>query len=95
MNSQPNQKPTSGGKNIVTLAIVGLVIVVVLLVAWLAIKGVDTSTTETTTPTTTAREVPAIKSDADFQKLENELNETNLDALTTELDKNDTDAAGF
>ena len=99
--SPPEAKPTpaskapSGkGKNIAIVAIVVLVILVVFVAIWFTLKA--TSTTQTTTPATTQSEdVPEIKSDADLEKLENELKNTDVDDLGTGLDENDKDSSEF
>ena len=96
VNNQKTGTGTTGGKNFIVVAIVILVILIVLAVAWFSIKSLSPSTTTTTTPTASqGQAVPEIKSDADLGKLENELNTTDLDGLTKELDQNDKDAAEF
>ena len=83
--------PSSKGKNVAITAIVVLVILVVFVAIWFALKS-----TSTQTPTTTgSTESAEIKSDADLEKLEKEVRNTNADDLSTDLDDNDTDSAGF
>lgn len=95
-NNQKTAAATSSGKNIIVVAIVVLVILIVLVVVWFSIKSLSPSVTTTTTPTVSQGEtVPEIKNDADFQKLEDQLNKTDIDGLSTELDQNDKDAAEF
>ena len=99
-NPQVNKEPTvgsaPGGKNVVVVAIVVLVILIVLVVVWFSIKSLSPSTTTTTPPTVSQGEtVPEIKSDADFQKLEDQLNKTDIESMSAELDKNDADSAEF
>lgn len=100
---QPNkpqvtaQSPSDKGKNVAITLIVVLVILVVLAAVWFTLKSLNTSTetTTTTTPTTQPTDVPEVKSDADLEKLENEVKNTNIDDLGTDLDANDSDAASF
>ena len=101
---QPNkpqvtaQSPSDKGKNVAITLIVVLVILVVLAAVWFTLTSLNTSTgttTTTTTPTTQSTDVPDVKSDADLEKLENEVKNTNIDDLGTDLDANDSDAASF
>ena len=86
--------PSSKGKNVAIVAIVVLVILVVFVAIWFALKA--TSTTVTTPPATTqSDEVPAIKSDADLERLENEVRNTDVDGMNTDLDANEADSAPF
>ena len=99
---QPNkpqvtaQSPSDKGKNVAITLIVVLVILVVFAAVWFTLKSLNTTTeTTTTTPTTQSTDVPSVKSDADLEKLENEVKNTNIDDLGTDLDANDSDAAQF
>jgi len=83
--------PSSKGKNIAIIAIVVLVIVVVFVAIWFALKSTSTQTPTTTQSTESAE----IKSDADLEKLEKEVRNTNVDDMNTDLDANDSDAGQF
>ena len=96
VNNQKTSVGTTGGKNFIVVAIVILVILIVLAVAWFSIRSLGPSTTTTTAPTASqGQAVPEIKSDADFAKLEDDLNKTDIDGMSADLDKNDADASEF
>jgi len=83
--------PSSKGKNVAIATIVLLVILTVFVAIWFALKS-----TSTQTPTTTGSTEPTeIKSDADLEKLEKEVRNTNVDDMNTDLDANDSDASQF
>lgn len=88
--------PSDRGKDIAIVVIVVLVVLVVFAAIWFALSSLNTPS-ETATPTTTTKTdtVPEVKSDADLKKLEDEVRGTDIDDLDSELDANDTDAAGF
>lgn len=93
-----SQPPKDKGKNVAIGIIVVLVILVVLTAVWFTLKSLnnDTTTTTTTTPVSTqGQDIPVVKNDADLQKLEDELKNTDIDSVGNELDANDTDAASF
>ena len=102
VNNQPAGVPasttTKSRRSYVSILIGVLAVVIAALAIWIGYKALTTTTsTPSSAPTsvnnTTA--VPEIKSDADFQKLEDEVNNTDLDTLTKDLDQNDTDAGEF
>lgn len=104
VNRQPNPEPTlssgpvKGGRNYISIIIGVLAVAVVLLTIWIGYQALNTGPAPSTSPITTINKndtVSEIKSDSDFQKLEDDINNQNIDGLTKDLDQNDTDAAGF
>lgn len=77
------------------MLIAAAALLVAALAIWIGYKALTTTPSSTSPTTSTTTTVSEIKSDADFQKLEDELNNTDVDALTKDLDQNDTDAASF
>jgi len=91
--------PTTKSRNVAIIIIVVLVVMVVFAAIWFTLKSLATTDTDTTTrtatPTKTSTESAEIKSDSDLKKVEDELNNTNIDDLESDLEQNDTDAAQF
>lgn len=91
--------PTTKSRNVAIVIIVVLVVMVVFAAIWFALKSLATPDNKTTAPTATSTKTSTqsadIKSDSDLKKAEDELNNTNIDDLESELEQNDTDAATF
>ena len=100
-DSQVDTKPGSSFSRVRVFAfavIAALVLSAIALTVWFTIlspqETPDTGST-TSTPTTPAAKVPDVKSDKDLEKLEKEVNATDIDGVSSELDNNDTDAKDF
>ena len=66
------------------------------LIWFLILSPQEISTTGSTpTPTTQTDTVPDIKSDKDSENLEKEVNDTDVDGLSKDLDANDKDSEDF
>jgi len=105
VNKQPNLEPApasgpaKGNRSYISIVIGVLAVAVVALAIWIGIKALNsTSPASITNPTTVINQpqtTSEIKNDADFQKIEEDLNNTDVDGLAKDLDQNDTDAAEF
>jgi hypothetical protein len=102
VNRQPNLEPVpasgpaKGNRSYISIVIGVLAVAVVALAIWIGFEAL--TSTSTIQPTTTNINSPSeseIKNEADLQKLEDEVNNSDIDGLTKDLDQNDTDAAEF
>lgn len=94
----PSVGPAKRGRSYIGAVIGVLAVAVALLAVWIGYKALNTGPEPSTNPSVTINTnstVPEIKSDTDFQKLEDEVNNQDIDGLTKDLDQNDTDAADF
>ena len=70
--------------------------VIASLIWFLILSTQETSTIDSTpAPTTKTDTVPDIKSDKDLENLEKEVNDTDVDGLSKDLDANDKDSEDF
>ena len=93
--TQQNTAAPTDHKRLLILLVV-LLVVVIIFAAWHLFKPKELKPlTRIVTPTTQSSETAKIDSDADLEKLENELNNLDIDGLNTGLEGNDKDSAGF
>ncbi|OGY22298.1 MAG: hypothetical protein A2126_03925 [Candidatus Woykebacteria bacterium GWB1_45_5] len=100
VNNQPAGVPasttTKSRRSYVSILIGVLAVVIAALAIWIGYQALNAGPSPSTSPTSVINQtVPEVKSDADLQKLEEEVKNTDVDGLTKDLDQNDTDAAGF
>ena len=72
-----------------------LLVVVIIFAAWHLFKPKDSEPLTGTATPTQSSETTKINSDADLEKLENELKDLDIDGLNTDLEGNDKDSADF
>jgi len=96
INNPPEIKP-QGVKNrmsFFSIAIILLAVIIVGFSIWLVAYYFNNQKTAPTS-TTSTQTVSEIKTDADLKKIEDDANKMDIDSMNSELDKIDTDAAGF
>jgi cytoskeletal protein RodZ len=97
INNPPEIKP-QGVKNrmsFFSIAIILLAVIIVGFSIWLVAYYFNNQKTASDTPATSTQTVSEIKTDADLKKIEDDVNKMDIDSMNSELDKIDTDAAGF
>jgi len=95
----PEATPPKAKRNFIGILIGVAALVVAAVAIWIGFKALTgigpTSITNPITVINQPQTTPEIKNDSDFQQLEDQVNNTDLDSLTKDLDQNDKDAAGF
>lgn len=103
-NQQSNKVlDTKPGSSFSSIRVFSFVVIAVLvlsgsaaLIWFLILSPQETSTIDSTpAPTTKTDTVPDIKSDKDLENLEKEVNDTDVDGLSKDLDANDKDSEDF
>ena len=93
--TQRNIAAPKDHKRLLILLVV-LFVVVVIFAAWQLFKPKESEPlTEKITPTTQSSESAKIDRDADLEKLENEINNLDIDNLDADFEGNDKDSTGI
>lgn len=94
---QEKPKAAAPGRNIFGFAVAGLIILIILVSVWFVIKAPSLTSSPTGESETTFGSQNAVKVEnvGDLEKLEKEVRDTNIDNLSSDLDKNDSDVISF
>jgi hypothetical protein len=84
-----------GKKNPIAVVIVIVVIIAIIVLGWFLLKSLSGKTPSVSTQPPASQDVAPVNNASDIEKLKAEVEATNLDELSQDLDKNDQDSADF
>jgi hypothetical protein len=94
----PAAAPAKGERRFPGILIGVVALVVAAVAIWIGYKALSIGPMPSPNPAVVINNPQTtadIKNDSNFQQLEDQVNNTDLDSLTKDLDQNDTDASGF